>query len=153
MNTELYNTSILTLAAGIPHLGTLENPQGSAAKTARLCGSKVKVDLVLSDTGYITEFAQEVKACALGQAAAAILGKAIIGAHIDEVLAARDQFRAMVRDGGPTPIGRFSDLGLLAPVKDYPQRYQSALLPFEAVVEAVQMAQAAAGSFKIDSSK
>lgn len=138
MNNDLYNTAILTLAAGIPHLGTLENPDGAAEKSARLCGSRVSVQVKLDDQGRVCDFAQEVKACALGQAASAILGQNVIGASLDELIAARDGFRAMVKEGAPPPKGRFSDLGTLAAVKDYPQRHQSALLPFEAVVDAVQ---------------
>jgi len=141
MNHDLYNTAILTLAAGIPHLGKLENPQGEAEKSARLCGSKVGVQVKLDDQGRVSDFAQEVKACALGQAASAILGQHVIGADLDELIAARDGFRAMVKEGAPPPEGRFADLGTLAAVKDYPQRHQSALLPFEAVVEAVEAAR------------
>jgi NifU-like protein involved in Fe-S cluster formation len=142
MNNDLYNTAILTLAAGIPHLGTLDDPQGCAEKTARLCGSTVGVQVKLDKVGRVSEFAQSVKACALGQAASAILGKSVIGANVQELTAARDAFRAMVKDGAPPPKGRFSDLQTLLAVKDYPQRHASALLPFEAVVEAVQMALA-----------
>ena len=142
MDNELYNTAILTLAAGIPHLGRLENPQGHAQKSARLCGSTVAVDVCLDDDGRVCDFAQTVKACALGQAASAILGKAVIGADLTELKAARDGFRAMVREGARAPDGRFAALASLAAVKDYPQRHESALLPFEAVVEAVQKAQA-----------
>ncbi|MDQ7017600.1 MAG: iron-sulfur cluster assembly scaffold protein [Robiginitomaculum sp.] len=138
MDHDLYNTAILTLAAGIPHLGTLDNPDGSAEKSARLCGSKVSVQVKLDDQGRVYDFAQEVKACALGQAASAILGQNVIGADLDELTAARDGFRAMVKEGAPPPKGRFAGLGALAAVKDYPQRHQSALLPFEAVVDAVQ---------------
>lgn len=141
MNNELYNLSILTLAADIPHLGRLADPQGRAEKTARLCGSKVAVDVRLDGQGCVAAFAQEVKACALGQAAAAILGGAVIGAHVDALIEALNAYRAMIGEGGPAPTGRFSELSLLAPVKDYPQRHRSALLPFEAVVEAAHIAQ------------
>ena len=140
MDHDLYNTAILTLAAGIPHLGTLENPDGVAEKSARLCGSKVSVQVKLDDQGRVGDFAQEVKACALGQAASAILGAHVIGASLDELTAARDGFAAMIKDGAPAPEGRFSDLRTLAAVKDYPQRHQSALLPFEAAVAALQAA-------------
>ncbi len=145
MNNDLYNTAILTLAAGIPHLGTLKNPHGAAEKSARLCGSRVGVQVRLDEGGRVCDFAQTVKACALGQAAAAILGAHVMGADQQELTAARDAFRAMVKDGAPAPTGRFADLKTLAAVKDYPQRHDSALLPFEAVVEAVQMALAANG--------
>ncbi|PHS25329.1 MAG: iron-sulfur cluster assembly scaffold protein [Robiginitomaculum sp.] len=138
MDHDLYNTAILTLAAGIPHLGTLDDPDGMAEKSARLCGSKVGVQVKLDEHGRVGDFAQEVKACALGQAASAILGEHVIGAGLDELIAARDAFRAMIKDGAPAPSGRFSGLGTLAAVKDYPQRHASALLPFEAVVAAMQ---------------
>jgi len=141
MNTELYNTAILTLAAGIPHLGTLEHPHGHAEKSARLCGSRVAVDVRLDAKDRVCDFAQDVKACALGQAAAAILGQNVIGATVPELTEARDAYRAMIADGAPPPGGRFADLASLAPVRDYPQRHASALLPFEAVVEAAQQAQ------------
>ncbi len=142
MEHVLYNTAILTLAAGIPHLGTLENPHGSAEKSARLCGSRVSVQVKLDETGRVVEFAQQVKACALGQAASAILGKDVIGADLAELTQARDAFRSMVKDGTPPPTGRFSDLNILVAVKEYPQRHQSSLLPFEAVVDAVTAALA-----------
>ncbi len=140
MDNDLYNTAILTLAAGIPHLGTLGRPDGAAEKSARLCGSRVSVQVKLDGAGRISDFAQEVKACALGQAASAILGQYIIGADLDELTSARNAFRAMVKESAPPPKGRFSALKTLAAVKDYPQRHQSALLPFEAAVEAVEAA-------------
>ncbi len=142
MDHDLYNTAILTLAAGIPHLGKLENPDGMAEKSARLCGSKVSVQVKLDDAGRVSDFAQEVKACALGQAASAILGQHVLGASLDELTAARDGFAAMIKDGASPPAGRFGDLNTLAAVKDYPQRHASALLPFEAVVDAVETALA-----------
>ncbi len=142
MDHELYNTAILTLAAGIPHLGALDNPHGCATRTARLCGSRVQVQVVLDKTGRVQEFAQEVKACALGQAASAILGAGVHGADLAELTHARDRFRAMVKDGLSAPEGRFSALKTLAAIKEYPQRHASALLPFEAVVEAVAAARA-----------
>ena len=143
MDNALYNTAILTLAAGIPHLGTLEAPHGHAEKTARLCGSRVAVDLCLDEAGRVCDFAQTVKACALGQAAAAILGQNVMGASVDELVKARDAYRAMIKDGAAPPAGRFAGLASLASVHDYPQRHESALLPFETVAEAAQAAAAA----------
>ena len=126
----------------MPRAGRLAAPQGSAEKVSRLCGSKVTVDVALKD-GVVSDFAQDVKACALGQASAAVLGANVIGATVQEIEMARDAFRAMLKTGGPPPEGRFSDLEMLAPVKDYPPRHTSTLLAFEAAVEACPRALAA----------
>ncbi|MFZ5671160.1 MAG: iron-sulfur cluster assembly scaffold protein [Pseudomonadota bacterium] len=142
MIDDLYSARILTLAANMPRSGRLVAPQGSAEKVAKLCGSRIVADLVLGDDDRVSDFAQEVKACALGQAAAAVLGANVIGAGVDEIAAARDQLAAMLKSGGPAPTGRFEDLAVLAPVKDYPARHASTLLAFEAAVEAARQAQA-----------
>lgn len=141
MIDELYSGRILGLAANLPRTGRLPSPAGSAEKVARLCGSKIIVDVTLKG-GRIADFAQEVKACALGQAAAAILGGSVIGAQPEEVELALRAFRAMLKTGGAPPTGRFSDLSMLQVVKDYPQRHASALLAFEATVEACRLAAA-----------
>jgi NifU-like protein involved in Fe-S cluster formation len=140
---DLYNTAILTLAAGIPHLGTLDAPQGRASKTARLCGSSISVDICLDEQGRVQEFAQTVKACALGQAAAAILGADIIGASCEEIETGRDNLWAMLKDKAPMPEGRFSDAQKLAEVANYPQRHTSTSLAFDAAVAACNMAKEA----------
>jgi NifU-like protein involved in Fe-S cluster formation len=101
----------------------------------------VVVDVVL-DGDRVVDFAQDVKACALGQAAAAVLGTHVVGASLAEIEMARDAFRAMLKDGAEAPVGRFSDLSMLAPVKDYPARHASTLLAFEATVDAVHQALA-----------
>ena len=137
---DLYSSKILGLAANMPHAGRLAAPQGSSEKIAKLCGSKVIVDLSLDEAGRVTAFAQDVRACALGQASAAILGAQVIGAGREELVEARDQLASMLREGGPAPSGRFSDLGVLLPVKDYPARHASTLLAFEAAVEAAALA-------------
>ncbi len=139
MIDELYSTNILRLAANMPRAGRLSAPDGSAEKVAKLCGSRITVDVVLKD-GRVADFAQEVKACALGQAAAAVLGAHVVGATPQEIEMARDAFRAMLKQGGPPPEGRFSDLSMLEPVKDYPPRHASTLLAFEATVEACRLA-------------
>ena len=139
MIDDLYSARILKLAANMPRAGRLEAPDGSAEKVARLCGSRIIVDVTLAD-GRVADFAQEVKACALGQAAAAVLGENVLGATPAEIEMARDQFRAMLKDGGLPPTGRFSDLSMLEPVKDYPPRHASTLLGFEAAVEACRLA-------------
>ncbi len=141
MIDDLYSDRILALAANMPRAGRLAAPDASADKVAKLCGSTIHVDLTLRD-GRVADFAQEVKACALGQAAAAILGAHVVGATPEEIELARDGFRAMLKTGGPPLEGRFSDLSMLAPVKDYPARHASTLLAFEATVEACRMAGA-----------
>jgi len=139
MIDDLYSARILTLAANMPHAGRLAAPDASAEKVSKLCGSRVLVELKLKD-GEVSDFAQEVQACALGQAAAAVLGANVIGARVDEIESARDQLRAMLKAGGPAPEGRFVDLKALEPVKDYPARHASTLLAFEAAVEAARAA-------------
>ena len=139
MIDDLYSAKILTLAANMPRAGRLAAPDASSEKVAKLCGSRIVVDVKVRD-GAVADFAQEVKACALGQAAAAILGENVIGAKLDEIVAARDSLKSMLKSGGPAPTGRFKDLAVLAPVKDYPPRHASTLLAFEAAVEAVRKA-------------
>jgi len=141
MIDDLYSARLLALAANLPHVGRLPAPDGSAEKVSKLCGSRVTVDVKV-DGDRVTDFAQDVKACALGQASAAVLGAAVVGARLSEIEAARDAFRAMLKAGGPPPEGRFSDISMLAPVKDYPARHASTLLAFEAAAEAVRNAMA-----------
>ena len=138
---DLYSARVLALAANMPRAGRLAAPQGSSEKVSKLCGSRVTVDLVLED-GRVADFAQEVKACALGQASAAVLGASVIGASVAELEAARDALRAMLKEGGPAPEGRFADLKVLETVRDYPARHASTMLAFEAAVEAARRASA-----------
>ena len=139
MIDDLYSAKVLALAANLPRLGRLAEAEGSSEKVSKLCGSRVLVDVRL-DGNRVADFAQEVKACALGQASASVLGSHVIGASVQELETTRDQFRAMLKADGPAPSGRFSDLSMLAPVKDYPARHASTLLAFEAVCEAVRNA-------------
>jgi len=141
MIDDLYSGKVLALAANLPHVGRLADPDGSAEKVSKLCGSRVVVDVKVRD-GQVVDFAQDVKACALGQASASVLGAHILGATLPEIEMARDAFRAMLKQGGPPPEGRFSDISMLAPVKDYPARHASTLLAFEAAAEAVAKAMA-----------
>ena len=141
MIDDLYSAKLLRLAAEVPRLGRLASPDGSAEKVSKLCGSRVVVDVTLAD-GKVADFAQEVKACALGQAAASVLGAHVVGASLAELEEALGRFRAMLKTGGRAPEGRFGDLSMLQPVKDYPARHASTLLAFEAVTEAVQQALA-----------
>ncbi len=137
---DLYSSRILGLAANMPHGGRLVAPQATSEKTAKLCGSTVIVDLSLDEEGRVAAFAQDVRACALGQASAAVLGAAVIGATALEIDSARDALRAMLKSGGPAPGGRFADLAVLAPVQDYPARHASTLLAFEAASDAARHA-------------
>jgi NifU-like protein involved in Fe-S cluster formation len=140
MIDDLYSARILRLAANMPRAGRLAAPDASSEKVSKLCGSRVIVDLKLTD-GRVSDFAQEVKACALGQASAAVLGENVIGSSLDEIETARDQLRAMLKKGAPAPSeGRFVDLKVLEPVKDYPARHASTLLAFEAAAEAARRA-------------
>jgi NifU-like protein involved in Fe-S cluster formation len=139
MIDDLYSAKLLALAANMPRIGRLAAPDASVEKIAKLCGSRVVVDVTVAD-GRVADFAQDVKACALGQAAASVLGAHVVGASLEELEVTRTQFRAMLKDGASAPNGRFSDLAMLAPVKDYPARHASTLLAFEAVTEAVRQA-------------
>jgi NifU-like protein involved in Fe-S cluster formation len=141
MIDDLYSAKLLKLAANLPRVGRLDSPDASVEKVAKLCGSRVLVDVKV-EGDQVVDFAQDVKACALGQAAASVLGSKVVGARLPELEVAREQFRAMLKQGGPAPDGRFSELSMLAPVKDYPARHASTLLAFEAVTEAVQKAVA-----------
>jgi NifU-like protein involved in Fe-S cluster formation len=140
---KLYSTRILALAADIPHLGRLPGPQGTARRRSPLCGSTVTTDVVVKD-GRVAEFAQDVKACALGQASAAVLGGVVIGRSHPELQSARDALRAMLKDGGPVPAAPFEAYEVLLPARDYKNRHASILLALEAVCDAMEAAQAAA---------
>jgi NifU-like protein involved in Fe-S cluster formation len=139
MIDDLYSAKLLKLAANLPRVGRLADPDASAEKVSKLCGSRIVVDVKV-EGDRVADFAQDVKACALGQASAAVLGAHVIGASLEELETTRDAFRAMLKAGGPAPEGRFADLALLAPVKDYPARHTSTLLAFEAAAEAVRNA-------------
>jgi NifU-like protein involved in Fe-S cluster formation len=140
---KLYSARILALAADIPHLGRLSAPQGTARRRSPLCGSTVTVDVAAQD-GRVTGFAQDVKACALGQASAAILGAVVIGRTLPELQAAQAQLRAMLQNGGPAPAAPFQGYEVLLPARDYKNRHASILLALEAVCEAMATAEAAA---------
>lgn len=135
---SLYNTDILTLSAGLKNT-RLESPDASVRKVAKLCGSWVELDIKM-DAGTAADYALRVQACALGQASAAILQEGIIGATLEDIRVARDALRAMLKEGGEAPKGRFENLKLLAGVADYPARHGSTLLAFDAAVQALEMA-------------
>ncbi|MDO5631453.1 MAG: iron-sulfur cluster assembly scaffold protein [Paracoccus sp. (in: a-proteobacteria)] len=140
---QLYSRRILALTAAIPHLGRLPAPQGSAMRRSPQCGSSVTVDVVLNGE-IITDFAQEVRACALGQASAAVLGAAVIGRSRDEITATRDALEAMLKHGGPVPAAPFDALEALSPARDFPNRHASILLAWDATLAAFDSAQASA---------
>ncbi len=134
---DLYTPEILALTTDIRHLGRLPRADASACMRARICGSRIHVMLALSD-GRITAFAQELAACALAQASAAILSRHVVGAEVEEMFAVRDAFEAMIHDDGPAPEGVWSELEILRPVHHVPQRHESVLLPFRAVCRALE---------------
>lgn len=141
--SDLYHNRILELAAGIPNLGALENAQGSVEKVSRICGSTVRVDVRLSENGETVEaIAVDPKACALGQATTSILAEHAVGATVDEIVAARDAMRAMLKENGAPPEGRFWELRHLQAVADYPPRHTSTMLAFDAAIAAIEEARA-----------
>jgi len=137
MIDDLYNTDVLSLAANIAHIGTLESPDATVRKVSKLCGSWVEIDIKATDK-TVTDFAIRLQACALGQASASILSENVVGASLTELTKARDSLQAMLKSGGDPPAGRFERLGLLQEVANYPARHISTMLPFNAVVEALE---------------
>lgn len=138
---KLYSGRILALAAEIPHTERLAAPDASVKKRSPLCGSTVTVDVTL-EGGRISAFGQDVKACALGQAAAAVVGQNAIGRRRTEIEAARDALKAMLKSDGPAPPAPFDALEVLRPARDYKNRHASILLTLEAAVEAMEEARA-----------
>ena len=136
MIDDVYNSKILELAGNIPRLGRLDDADATAMAHSKLCGSKVTVWLKTGD-GIVTDFAHDVKACALGQASSSVMARNVIGATADEVRKGQAELRAMLKDNGPAPSGRFADLKYLEPVRDYKARHASTLLTFDAVVDAL----------------
>lgn len=138
---KLYSGRILELAASIPHQGRLAAAMGTAKKRSPLCGSTITADVVVQD-GRVAEFAQDVKACALGQASASVLGRVVLGRSLAELEAARDALRAMLKEGGPVPAAPFDGYEVLLPARDYKNRHASILLALDAVCEAMAAAEA-----------
>lgn len=136
---KLYSGRILELAADIPHLGRLPAPDGTAKKRSPLCGSTVTVDLTL-DGDRIADYAQDVKACALGQASASVSGRAAIGRTRAEIAQARAELEAMLKRGGPVPAAPFDGLEVLLPARDYANRHASILLALDATLAAMDAA-------------
>jgi NifU-like protein involved in Fe-S cluster formation len=143
--SEIYNARILELSANIPRAQRLEEADGTATAHSRLCGSTVTVDLKMAGD-RVTEFGQTVKACLLGQAAASVMGHNIVGTTARELREVGGIMRRMLKEGGPPPTGRWADLAVLEPVKDYKARHASTLLVFDAVEMALAKAEAKQGA-------
>lgn len=144
MLDEVYSARILDLAGNIGRLGRLDAPDATATRRAPLCGSTITVDIRM-DGDVVADYAHEVKACALGQAAAAAMANVVVGATAAELRQVRDEMRAMLEEGGPPPTGRFVDLHHLEPVRDFKARHASTMLVFEAVVACLDAVAARAG--------
>jgi NifU-like protein involved in Fe-S cluster formation len=136
MLNDVYNARILDLAGNIPRLGRLAAPDASATAHSKLCGSTVTVDLKMKD-GEVTDFAHDVKACALGQASSSIMARHVVGSKPDELRNLRDTVRKMLKENGPPPTGKWADIAVLEPVRDYKARHASTMLTFDAVVSAL----------------
>ncbi len=135
--SEIYNQKILELAANIPCTERLDAPQATATAHSKLCGSTVSVDLDMKD-GVVTRYGQTVKACLLGQSACSIMGRNIVGSSAEELREVGRQMRAMLKENGPPPTGKWADLAVLEPVRDFKGRHASTLLVFDAVEDAVR---------------
>lgn len=136
MLNDVYNRRILELAADIPRGGRLQHPDASATAHSKLCGSTVTVDLTMAGD-KVTDFAHDVRACALGQASSSIMARHVVGSNAAELRDIREQMYRMLKEGGPAPGGKWADLAVLEPVRDYKARHASTLLTFDAVVDAI----------------
>jgi NifU-like protein involved in Fe-S cluster formation len=141
MINEVYNKRIIELAGNIPRLGRLADAQASATAHSKLCGSTVTVDLKM-DGDAVTDFAHEVKACALGQASSSIMARNVIGAKAEELRGLREAVRKMLKENGTPPEGKWADIAVLEPVRDYKARHASTMLTFDAVVDAINQIEA-----------
>ena len=141
MMDDIYNSRILEFAGNIPRIGTLPDADAEAGAHSKLCGSRVKVYLKL-DGDRVSDFAHEVKACALGQASSSVMARHVIGATVSEIRQAREDMLAMLKADGEGPGGRFEDMRFLKPVKDYKARHASTMLTFDAVVDAIGQIEA-----------
>ena len=141
MLNDVYNSRILELAGNIPRLGRLPEPDASATAHSKLCGSTVTIDLKMEGP-VVTDFAHEVKACALGQASSSIMARHIVGAKAEELRQLRETVRKMLKENGAPPSGRWADIAVLEPVRDYKARHASTLLTFDAVVDAINQIEA-----------
>jgi len=143
MLNDIYNKKIIELAGNIPRLGRLADPDASATAHSKLCGSTVKVDLKMQD-GVVSDFAHDVKACALGQASSSIMARHVIGANATELRELRETVRKMLKENGTPPDGKWADVAVLEPVREYKARHASTMLTFDAVVDAIGQIEAKA---------
>ena len=141
MLDDIYNAKILELAGNIPRIGRLPAPDATARAHSRLCGSTVTVDVKMAD-GRVSDFAHDVKACALGQASSSIMARNVVGSTPDELRQVREAMYKMLKEAGSPPDGRWAELKYLEPVRDYKARHTSTLLTFDAVVDAVSQIEA-----------
>ena len=141
MIDEIYNRKILSYAADIPRLERLEHPDATAVAHSKLCGSKVTVDVAMKN-GVVSDFGQDVKACALGQASSSIMARHVIGATPEQLRVLRETMHKMLKEQGAPPSGEWADCEALLPVRDYKARHASTLLTFDAVVDAVNQIEA-----------
>jgi NifU-like protein involved in Fe-S cluster formation len=142
MINDVYNKRILELAANIERLQRLDAPDATATALSRLCGSKVTVDICM-DGDVVSDFGHDVKACALGQASSSLMARHVVGASAEELRALRKQMYAMLKEDGDPPGGRWAELEVLLPVRDFKPRHASTLLTFDAVVDAIDKVEAA----------
>jgi NifU-like protein involved in Fe-S cluster formation len=146
MLDEVYNKRIIELAGTIPRIGRLSDADASATALSKLCGSTVTIDLKM-DGDTVTDFSHEVKACALGQASSSIMARHIVGSKASELRALREGVRKMLKENGPPPAnGKWADIAVLEPVRDYKARHASTLLTFDAVVDAIGQIEAKRGA-------
>lgn len=141
MIDDIYNRRILELAAEIPRIGRLPAPDATATAHSKLCGSTVTVDLAY-DGETVTDFAHDVRACALGQASSSVMARTVIGRTAAELREVRERMRAMLKENGPPPDGVWADLSVLEPVREYKARHASTMLTFDAVVDAIGQIEA-----------
>jgi NifU-like protein involved in Fe-S cluster formation len=134
---RLYSERILEIAANPPSAPRLAEPDASARKVSRVCGSSIEVDVVVHED-VIAAYGHDVRACALGQTSAAIVAGAIVGTPVSEFLSVRERMRAMLSEGGDAPDGRWAQLAYLEPVRSFPNRHTSTLLVFDAVAAALE---------------
>ncbi len=138
---DVYNEKILELAGNIPRLGRLSAPDATAKAHSKLCGSTVTIDLKM-DGDAVSDFAHDVKACALGQASSSLMARHIVGAKADELRELRETMRKMLKENGPPPSGKWADFAVLEPVRDYKARHASTMLTFDAVAQALDEIEA-----------
>ena len=143
MLNDIYNKRIIELAGNIPRLGRLPDPDASATAHSKLCGSTVKIDLKM-DGPVVSDFAHDVKACALGQASSSIMASHVVGSTANELRELRETVRQMLKENGSPPQGKWADIALLEPVRDYKARHASTMLTFDAVVDAIGQIEARA---------